>query len=308
MIHHVFANRSNIGDWLSAVGIQRLLAPYEVVEHRCDAPFVDETVASLARLSSDDLVVIGGGGLWMDYFDPFWEAFEPLSHRLRYVLWGIGCCDLKSEPTRPRSMSLELVVRRAVCCVARDELSRRLFPQLTLQPPVACPSMAAIAPSPPGFGVLHVDNYTTAGASVFEQMDQTCRVYARNTSRPYRRTNNRLDRSTQSALEQTLDLYRSSDLVVSSALHGCIIGVAMGRNVVAVSGDWKLENFMHAAGLHEWILDVRDVHRLPARIEEAGKRQPRVASFVAETIAANTAVARHVRQMLVDRVSMEGRH
>ena len=40
MIHHVFANRSNIGDWLSARGIQALLGPQRVMEHLCDEPFV----------------------------------------------------------------------------------------------------------------------------------------------------------------------------------------------------------------------------------------------------------------------------
>ena len=40
MIHHVFANKSNIGDWLSAQGIQTLLHKYcgreKVLEHFCD--------------------------------------------------------------------------------------------------------------------------------------------------------------------------------------------------------------------------------------------------------------------------------
>ena len=49
MIHHVYANRSNAGDWLSALGIQRLLAPLPVTEHLCDEPFVEETLQEPAR-------------------------------------------------------------------------------------------------------------------------------------------------------------------------------------------------------------------------------------------------------------------
>ena len=48
MITHVFANRSNVGDWLSAQGIQSLLAPTPVRELLCDDPFVPDTLAALA--------------------------------------------------------------------------------------------------------------------------------------------------------------------------------------------------------------------------------------------------------------------
>ena len=51
MIHHVYANRSNIGDWLSPRGIQRLLSPLLVTEHLCDDPFVD--AAAIAALAME---------------------------------------------------------------------------------------------------------------------------------------------------------------------------------------------------------------------------------------------------------------
>lgn len=38
MIHHVYANRSNIGDWLSAIGIQKLLGGAAVTEHLATSP------------------------------------------------------------------------------------------------------------------------------------------------------------------------------------------------------------------------------------------------------------------------------
>ena len=64
MIHHVFANRSNIGDWLSAKGIQRLLQPAPVTENLCDEVFVAQTLDALNRLEPSDLVLIGGGGIF----------------------------------------------------------------------------------------------------------------------------------------------------------------------------------------------------------------------------------------------------
>ena len=103
MIHHVFANRSNIGDWLSALGIQSLLAPHEVVEHLCDEPFVPDTLAALAETTADDLIVIGGGGLFMDYFTSFWAGLLEIAPRAPVCIWGVGYCDIKAEPSHQES-------------------------------------------------------------------------------------------------------------------------------------------------------------------------------------------------------------
>src|SRR5688500_18355984 len=97
MIHHVYANRSNIGDWLSALGIQSLLGSRPVIEHLCDEPFVAETLAALSACTADDLIVIGGGGLFMDYFTPFWEGFRQIADKVPFCIWGTGYCDLKRE-------------------------------------------------------------------------------------------------------------------------------------------------------------------------------------------------------------------
>src|SRR5689334_13341095 len=111
MIHHVFANKSNIGDWLSARGIQALLAPCAVTEHFCDGPFVPQTLERLATLSENDFIVIGGGGLFMDYFVPFWEGFRVIAKRVPFCIWGVGYCDMKRENSRPPQALLEEIVR-----------------------------------------------------------------------------------------------------------------------------------------------------------------------------------------------------
>ena len=82
MIHHVYANQSNVGDWLSARGIQSLLAPRAVTEHFCDEPFVPATLAALSKAGPEDFIVIGGGGLFMEYFGPFWEGAEQIRTRV----------------------------------------------------------------------------------------------------------------------------------------------------------------------------------------------------------------------------------
>src|SRR5438105_12086462 len=92
MIYHVFANKSNIGDWLSARGIQSLLAPLQMLELFCDAALVRATLKALSSANSGDLVIIGGGGLLHEHFEPFWSGFEPISRRVPFCVWGVGAC------------------------------------------------------------------------------------------------------------------------------------------------------------------------------------------------------------------------
>lgn len=126
MIHHVFANRSNIGDWLSAKGIQRLLQAAPVTEHLCDEVFVAQTLDALNRLEPSDLVLIGGGGIFMDYFAPFWVGLSRLDCLPRYCIWGVGYCDLKAEPSHPPLDLVRRIVAGSELCVVRDELTRVL--------------------------------------------------------------------------------------------------------------------------------------------------------------------------------------
>src|SRR6266850_1555870 len=139
MIHHVYANQSNAGDWLSARGIQSLLAPREVREHLCDEPFVPQTIAALERATADDFIVIGGGGLFMDYFEPFWKSFQKIAPRVPFAIWGAGACDMKLEPSRPRLELVSKIIRQSRLCKVRDELTRNIFSDCHLPPPVICP-------------------------------------------------------------------------------------------------------------------------------------------------------------------------
>src|SRR5687767_1003322 len=122
MIYHIYANQSNIGDWLSAKGIQKLLAPAEITECFSDEPFINETLSKLSAATPEDFIVIGGGGLIMDYFTPFWKAFLPVSERIPFALWGIGCCDLKNENSLPDKQLILKIIHNSRVTVVRDHL------------------------------------------------------------------------------------------------------------------------------------------------------------------------------------------
>jgi hypothetical protein len=298
MIHHVYANQTNIGDWLSARAIQSLLLPHRVTEHFCDKPFVSETIAALSKAGPDDFVIIGGGGLFMDYFVPFWEGFRPIAERVRFCIWGVGYCDLKREFSRAPDKLLEEIIRRSYLCVVRDEMTLQQLPTCCYPSPVCCPAMSLVATLPLGLGVLHVDAGDNVGAANYELMEVTGKHFAARTGRPFQSINNEIQRGNEKALAQTLEKYAGADLIVTGRLHGCIIGLAMGRKVLVVSGDRKIESFMKAADLQDWVIDVNEAReQLPNRLERL-PRQPSVAGFVARERAANLEVARRLRTFL----------
>jgi polysaccharide pyruvyl transferase WcaK-like protein len=293
MIHHVFANRSNVGDWLSARGIQSLLAPCEITEHLCDQPFVEETLAALSAAGRHDFIVIGGGGLFMDYFEPFWEGFSEIATRVPFCIWGVGYCDIKRENSRPTQKLIEQIVLRSRLCVVRDELTRKYLSHCKIRPPVACPSVTTVEAQPQQYGLLHVDAYDNVGPQIYEEMNLIGRKVAAQTGRRFRKINNIIAAGRELALQNTLNLFAQADLVLTGRLHGCIIALAMGRKVLAVSGDHKIESFMQAAGLGEWVIDKRNIGSLFDHLQALpSQRTPR--EFIEAAKRGNYAIAKSV--------------
>lgn len=300
MIYHVYANQSNVGDWLSARGIQSLLAPRAVAEHLCDEPFVPETLAALNQATADDCIIIGGGGLFMDYFEPFWEGFRPIARRVPFAIWGAGACDMKRERSRPPLQLIFEIVQRSRLCVVRDELTQEMLAMGNLPPAVICPTVVAV-PTTGGETkrLLHVDHLDNVGSAIYERMVAETEQFAEATGRSCRQSNNLISAGHNGELKKILDLYTSSDLVVTSRLHGCIIALALGRRVLAVSGDHKVESFMRAAGLSEWVIDLEQIAALPRKLE-ALSTQKLPTEFINEGRRQNRAVADRVIAMLTE--------
>jgi polysaccharide pyruvyl transferase WcaK-like protein len=298
MIYHVYANQSNVGDWLSARGIQSMLGGRPCVELFCDEPFVPNAIAELGKAGPGDFVVIGGGGLFMDYFSPFWKAFVPIARRVPFAVWGAGACDMKRARSRPPIELVGDIIAQARLCVVRDELTREIFGQWNLPPPVICPTVVAV----PTVGgetkrLLNVDHYDNVGAEIYERMVAIAEAFAEKTERTFRQTNNLISAGHNGELKKTLELYSSSDLVLTSRLHGCIIALAFGRRVLAVSGDHKVEAFMRRAGLADWVCDLDEIDSLPARLEKLpAQRVP--TEFVEEGRRQNRAVGERIVAML----------
>ena len=300
MIYHVFSNRSNIGDWISAKGIQKLLAGLPIQECLCDEPFIPETIELLHKATENDLIVIGGGGLLMDYFTPFWEAFQAIADKVPFCIWGIGYCDLKYENTLPPASLIEDIIKKSKLTVVRDELSRDHLPHCNLPEPVACPSILVIEPeTEPKIDLLHVNNYTTVGAAAYEIMTELSKEYCQNQGIAYRETNNRIKKDSELEFNTLLELYKNSGIVVSSALHGCIIAVAMNKKIIAVSGDRKIDAFMEAVGLQGWVLDSMEAHRTTELLKKIENQKLDV-SLLEKIRSKNSQIGNQVKKILYD--------
>ncbi|MEQ1573688.1 MAG: polysaccharide pyruvyl transferase family protein [Vicinamibacterales bacterium] len=300
MIHHVFACKSNIGDWLSALAIQKLLSPAPVVEHLCDEPYRAATLERLSRLSPGDTIVIGGGGLLMDYFDPFWKRMPGIAEATPTMIWGVGLCDHVQAASQPDINLLRPVFSAAKLAVVRDELTMT-FLQGLAEGPVACPAMSLFSSdSRNGHGALHVHHRGVITRHRYETVVATVTRFAAETGRAYVEINNRIGDGKRQQLDATVQRYREADVVVSSRLHGCIIGLAMGKKVVALSGDRKVESFMKAAGLEPWIWRDEAPQSLAELLSEAPRQQD-ASAFVAQAAVRNEAVAARVLHLAGER-------
>ncbi|BET67557.1 hypothetical protein ASA1KI_24750 [Opitutales bacterium ASA1] len=296
MIHHVFANRSNAGDWLSALGIQALLSPLPVREHLCDGPFVEKTLDALADVRADDLVVVGGGGLFLDYFEPLWRGLLPIARRVPLVIWGVGVCDSVHRASTPSRALVQDVVGAARLCAVRDGLTRAFIDLPQVREPIACTTLNALEgrTSAPDGLVLHADHYDNVGADNFEKMERFAAAHAAATQRRHRKTNNILEPGRRDALDRIVGLYTSADVLLTSRLHGCIIAAAVGCPFLAVTGDRKVDSFMQATGLQRWLCSLDEVDSVPARLEALDRERPTANAFVAAARRDNRAFAEEV--------------
>jgi polysaccharide pyruvyl transferase WcaK-like protein len=124
------------------------------------------------------------------------------------------------------------------------------------------------------------------------------RAFAARTQRSFAAINNEIASGSERSLAATLNQYEQADIILTGRLHGCIIGLAMGRKVLAVSGDRKIESFMSAAGLEQWVIDVDRSDSLGSQISEqlaAITEQAAPARFLSGARFANRAIANAIR-------------
>ncbi|MDD5470120.1 MAG: polysaccharide pyruvyl transferase family protein, partial [Candidatus Peribacteraceae bacterium] len=136
-IGYCYANRKNIGDHLSYLGIRGLLG-LQGEEIFFDTPYM-LLATSQRKVERSDVLIIGGGGLFHAYFRQSWERI--LESGKPYVLFGIGNCEVKEQDTvLPMGLRKQIVERAAIVSF-RDERSAEPFRSMPHVRVAPCPSI-----------------------------------------------------------------------------------------------------------------------------------------------------------------------
>jgi len=284
----MYANDMNVGDYLSARGIIDILGAVDLsVAFERHRPLARRVLGSLGP---GDLVIVGGGGLMKSTFDPFWQFFAAMASErgFSYVLWGVGYCDVKGEETRGEPALLRNIMDRAILAGLRDPMSLEPFDDLAQCELVACPSIAlvqAINP-PPGKArdiVLRVDHPDLLAKLVqprdsapLERLNHVVHAVGGELGLPVMVTDNLLAgsqrwvpdrlaprvsptrlarRTTERRAMDLVAQYQRASLVVTTRLHGAILGAAAGARIVALSADRKIDEFFGLLGLEQWVAE-----------------------------------------------------
>jgi polysaccharide pyruvyl transferase WcaK-like protein len=270
-IHLVFANRVNIGDLLSALGIIECLPELEIltyeIEPRDSAPNFGSNKRLISNLRDEigpsDVVVIGGGGLLHNYFETFWNEVIDSELNCQIFLWGIGICEAKNRNTLLSEATKSKILTRCHVLSVRDQRTASWLSNTRIYPVVECPSnvvlrkyglysktRAAIAKNV--LFVLHHDINTEEYRELRQvilalESDQDCTVSV---------IDNLLFKNQD--IEDVLKTYQNSDVVITSRLHGCIIAKALGKPIIAIAHDTKIDEYMNSVGLGEFVLNSND--------------------------------------------------
>jgi hypothetical protein len=268
-IAYIYAEPTNTGDYASYLGV-RQLAGRSGAELFCSRWALPQTFRLLER-GRWSAIIVGGGGLLQECFEPFWERLLA-STSAPLILFGIGVNELEGLRRGVRRDLLTAIATRADAIHARDRMTAAQLPGATVG---VCPSVNYLAALPrpaPADGDLlvhavHSADFTAAGGSL-PTVRERLQVAAREMGIEYRELDHNSGLTTG-----VIDAYRRARVVVSSRLHGCIFGYALGRPVLAITCDRKTQAFIdtHAPSMERVTpteaaqLTARDLDAVVAR-------------------------------------------
>jgi polysaccharide pyruvyl transferase WcaK-like protein len=250
MIYYCCANDLNIGDHFSMLGVKDAvgLSGKEIFLERRKVPLAKE----LDGLSSNDVLIIGGGGIIKDYFRKYWLDILKYKKKRNYKIYifGIGVCDHKhvSKSTVFEERLIKEIINNSKISYLRppipikDHRIKETF----------CPSMLYIYNKyknnniPIKNQLLYVSHAGLVGKNIDLKIIKLLKEYCKEKGLSYFQVSN-IARN-KDGVESIMRKYLSSKIIVTSRLHGYIIGRSLGKKVVAISKDHKIEGFASIIG------------------------------------------------------------
>lgn len=246
---YIFADASNIGDRISAQGVSFLTGRpgVEIFAARAGLASTFRTIKWLEKYRPKTRIIIGGGGLLQECFNPFWT--DLLQTKLPFVLFGVGVNEMPGKRNVPPADIMKTLAHRARAIHVRDRWSRDLL-QYGQEAPVTvgvCPSVNYLVSiygarrEQPGRYLLHVQHpvdVNLAGGDPHEHR-LLIKALARELDLVYDETDH-----IKENLSSLAEKYLRARYVVSSRLHGCIFSFAFGVPFVPIVLDKKTAAFV----------------------------------------------------------------
>lgn len=250
----IYCHQHNLGDYLSAAAIRRLLHKQKFLPLISNHERWDDGYSFLRKIPAGVPLVFGGGGALQKYFSPLWEDILAASHQKNpLIIWGVGACDSLVRNSAVSSQFVQQVAQSALFCSWRDSETAQMAGTGEVSP---CPSIwlaRRLAPSLVGSrkGVtgqrpllLHAI-HNEMGKDRNQEFSRALRQWCLANNWHYEEETNVHNALRPFAShKRTLAKYFSATVVASSRLHGCIMAYAFGRPFLAISHDKKISQFL----------------------------------------------------------------
>lgn len=244
---YISADASNIGDRVSALGVQMLAGAegVELFSSRVALPSTFKTLNWLQNNRSDARVIIGGGGLLQECFDPFWR--ELVKTNLRFALFGVGANELTGRNLLPDE-TMHAIADKALMLHVRDKWSYDILSYANKEKLSigVCPSVNYLRAKYSGrltskqylLHVQHPVDIKMAGGDP-DRISNSVRTIAADLGLVYDETSH-----IKENLSSLVARYQRAQYVVSSRLHGCIFSYAFGVPFLPIATDKKISAFV----------------------------------------------------------------
>jgi len=201
----------------------------------------------LDSMTKDDTLIIGGGGLFKDYFYNFWHNILKFKNikNFKIILFGLGVCDHKNKKksTILDESLINEIMEKSELKYIREPFKKYDDNMLYTH----CPSMLYIYENYQNFFVktekklLYVSHKDLIGKNKDNEIKKFLKDYCLLNNFSYSEVDN-IVRGNMKASD-LMKFYINSEIVVTTRLHGYIIARTLGKRVVAISNDNKIEGF-----------------------------------------------------------------
>jgi len=248
-ICYIYADACNIGDRVSALGVQQLVGKrgVELFASKAGLPSTIKILNWLQINRPNTMVIVGGGGLLQECFTAFWTQL--IESTLSFSLFGVGANEMQGKRKLLSVSILRDLAFRATAIHVRDMWTRDLlqFGQTAQVTIGICPAVNYLVSkyscnlNESKKYLLHVQHPVDISLSGGDpkHISSILKSIAIELGLIYDETDHIKDN-----LDTLAVRYKRSRFVVSSRLHGCIFSYAFKIPFVPIISDKKTSAFI----------------------------------------------------------------